>query len=576
MAEATSEHETKGKGLESNNKLPDWADETDDTSSTAVLSSVHHSLEQLAVNTADQSNSSVTAGDAVSTNHANKPFVGTGREQQTSTDAGKVHSTSEALEKQELEIGGNGSKGGSNVRQDEAADCSSKNGATDAAGDDQADVPDTSVGGALQEYEGTEVQKSLAEGAPGYVTAGRWSDLQLPEQLLNGLTSVMRFEKPSKVQSETLPLILTPPYKHLIAQAHSGSGKTTCFAIGMLARVDESLSLPQSICACNTRELCNQNFTVISRIASKTNIKLANASADENHRVLGQSQVIVGTPGKLLNAFKRKRIVPLHEVRVFVLDEADEMLKAEGFRSDSVQLMKLVHDQAGSNNVQLLLFSATFSEGIETYARSKVPGANKILLPREHLSLDVIKPYWVDCTDGGQRSKDDFLLNVFPLCDKIGQAIIFVRSRRDAERLASDLLKQGWSKVRALHGGRSHEERDEIVRGFRAHESRILVTTDMLARGFDQESVTLVVNYDLPVDQNDGSVPNFEQYLHRIGRSGRFGRRGIAFNLCGRSLDKEMITHIQEHFEQTIPQLSRDLANIEQVLEHVGLKDENL
>jgi ATP-dependent RNA helicase DDX19/DBP5 len=468
-----------------------------------------------------------------------------------------------------------GAPSSSNERQQRSPTAASADRTIGDQADDDTDVPDKSIRHGLREADAGEVQKTLADGAPGYATAGTWKELSLPDKLLEGITVDMKFARPSRVQAETLPLMLTPPYKDLIAQAHNGSGKTTCFAISMLARVDESIQMVQAMCLCPTRELTVQNTTVVQRIARRTGIRVGSNADKPPFAELNQCQVVLATPKGMQDMSKARKRFPMKCMRVFVLDEADQLLNSNDFRTSTVQIIESVRSQAGADSVQLLLFSATFEEGVKAYADKKVKGANKILLPREQLSLDLIKSHWIDCSGSDDASdvKDEILRKILKASDRIGQAIIFTATRKNTHKLQEKLSADGWSDVDAIAGDLNNETRDAVVEKFRNMQSRILISTDVLARGFDQETVTLIVNYDLPMDHQDKSLPNYDTYLHRIGRSGRFGRRGIAFNLCRTERDKEVITMLEEHFSSKIPKLSAtDEDALEQALENAELK----
>lgn len=211
---------------------------------------------------------------------------------------------------------------------DAVADAVGKLSVSAESGNEDVDKPDLSlnIGGLKDEGE---VTKRLADGAPAYETAGTWEDLNLPEKLLQGLAEEMKFERPSRVQAETLPMMLQPPHRHLIAQAQNGSGKTTCFAVGMLARVDEGVEQPQAVCMVPTRELCLQNTGVVRKIGSRTGIRVVSTAEDDRH--IGRAHVAIGTPGRLKNHINSRRL-SLKSLNVLVFDEADHMFDDQGFR----------------------------------------------------------------------------------------------------------------------------------------------------------------------------------------------------------------------------------------------------
>eukprot|EP00271_Cylindrocystis_brebissonii_P010554 TRINITY_DN26761_c0_g1_i1.p1 TRINITY_DN26761_c0_g1~~TRINITY_DN26761_c0_g1_i1.p1 ORF type:complete len:554 (-),score=85.84 TRINITY_DN26761_c0_g1_i1:263-1924(-) len=419
----------------------------------------------------------------------------------------------------------------------------------------------------------TQIMKVTAEATP-YTSAKSFEDLNLSEPLLRGLYSEMKFEKPSKIQADTLPMILSPPYTNLIAQAHNGSGKTTCFVLGMLSRVDPALKEPQALCVCPTRELAIQNEEVLLKMAKYTGITCACTAVAESgsyrstrsERIV--DQVVIGTPGTLKRWMTKDKIFRPNSLCILVFDEADQMLDQDGFQDDSMRIMQNI--RKATRHCQILLFSATFSEKVRRFAEEQVPRANKVLVPREELSLDVIKQYRVMCPS--REAKTEVLRDrIFPLADKLGQSIIFVRTREGARELHRKLEQEG-HRCTSIQGAMTHEDRDRVIREFRDGTTKILIATDILARGFDQAQVTLVVNYDIPVRQNNPSEPEYENYLHRIGRSGRFGRKGAAFNLVYGDKDAVMLQKIERHFNRQIKSVKYDDDDaFEDVLKDAGL-----
>uniref|UniRef100_A0A7S0WXR9 RNA helicase n=1 Tax=Chlamydomonas leiostraca TaxID=1034604 RepID=A0A7S0WXR9_9CHLO len=389
-----------------------------------------------------------------------------------------------------------------------------------------------------------------------YSSAHTFEELNLSPDLLKGLYVEMKFERPSRIQSSTLPMILTPPYKDLIAQAHNGSGKTTCFVLSMLSRVDPKVNEPQALCTCPTRELVVQNLSVLNRMGKFTGIRATSTASDfegsqfRKERIT--EQVVVGTHGKL-KAWANKRILSLDGIRILVFDEADEMLKADAFADDSVRLIKSIRKK--NPGVQLLLFSATFNEPVKKFAMQIAPKANHMFVAKEELSLDVIAQHNVRCPDATAKTR---VLKemIFPNCERLGQTIIFVRTREAARTLHAAMEAEGY-KCTSIQGDMDHNDRDRVVQEFRDGATKILISTDVLSRGFDVSQVTLVINYDVPVER-DQRTPNYETYLHRIGRSGRFGRKGAAFNLIATGEDERIMNAISTYFNKTITEIEWD------------------
>eukprot|EP00803_Ostreobium_quekettii_P008204 evm.model.scf_1907.5 EVM.evm.TU.scf_1907.5 scf_1907:24284-27396(+) len=420
----------------------------------------------------------------------------------------------------------------------------------------------------LQESE-KEVETNIV-GETMYTSASTFEDLGLPTELLEGLYVEMKFQRPSKVQATTLPMILNPPHRDLIAQAHNGSGKTTCFVLAMLTRVDPELHEPQALCVCPTRELVAQNHAVLQKMGKYTKLESMSTSTSEELPTSQKikAQIIFGTHGRLKFWISR-RMLGLGKMKVVVLDEADNMLEAQGFADDSFRMIREIRSQ--SPGIQLLMFSATYSEVVRKFACRISREANEVFLPKEELSLDVIKQYRVNVP-----YKDDkvwvLLQQILPNCEKLGQTIIFVRTREMARVLHARLTEDGF-KCTAISGEMPFDKRDQVVNEFRTGVTTILISTDVLSRGFNVDEVTLVVNYDIPTDRN--REPAFETYLHRIGRSGRFGRKGVAFNLCVSNWnDGQILDRISEYFQREIPAVEyEDEEAFLRILKDAGLTD---
>lgn len=390
-----------------------------------------------------------------------------------------------------------------------------------------------------------------------YSSALSFEELPLSPEILKGLYVEMKFERPSKVQSTTLPMILTPPFKDLIAQSHNGSGKTTCFVLSMLSRVDPKRNVPQALCMCPTRELVVQNLNILNKMGKYTGIRATSTASEAADGTTHRKdpiteQVVIGAHGKL-KTWASKRILSVDNITILVFDEADEMLKTDGFADDSVRLIRTIRKK--NPEVQLLLFSATFNDNIRKFARQISPNANELIVKKEELSLDVIAQFNVKCPnrDAKVRVLKEM---IFPNCEKLGQTIIFVRSRDMAKELHNQMEKEGY-KCTSIQGGMDHGDRDRVVQEFRDGITKILISTDVLARGFDVSQVTLVVNFDVPVER-DGRTPQYETYMHRIGRSGRFGRKGAAFNLVCGFEDEKIVQMISSYFSKPIQELQWD------------------
>ncbi|TFK75165.1 DEAD-domain-containing protein [Pluteus cervinus] len=353
-----------------------------------------------------------------------------------------------------------------------------------------------------------------------------FEELGLSKDLLQGIYA-MGFSKPSKIQERALPLLLANPPTNMIGQSQSGTGKTAAFVLTMLSRVDFSIHKPQALCLAPSRELARQIMSVVTAMGKFTNVQTEYAIKENLPRnaTTITAQIIVGTPGTMTDLIRR-RVIDVREVKVLVLDEADNMLDQDGLGDQTLR----VKNQLPPGQVQIILFSATFPDHVRSYADKFAPRANKIELRKEELSVDGIRQFYMDCKN--EEHKYDILVSLYSLLT-IGQSIIFCQHRHTADRIAARMTAEG-HKVASLHGAKDASERDSIIDGFREGKDKVLITTNVIARGIDILQVNMVVNYDLPLMSERNKLsderPDIETYIHRIGRTGRFGRKGISIN----------------------------------------------
>ncbi|ODV59304.1 ATP-dependent RNA helicase DBP5 [Ascoidea rubescens DSM 1968] len=363
-----------------------------------------------------------------------------------------------------------------------------------------------------------------------------FEELGLSPELLKGLYA-MKFSKPSKIQEKALPLLINDPPKNFIGQSQSGTGKTAAFSLNMLSRVDPSLNKVQCVCLSPARELSRQTLEVIQTMGRFTKIttKLVVPNSYERNTQIN-AHILVGTPGTLLDCIRRKHI-DLSALKVFVLDEADNMLDLSGLGDQCKRIKKLL-----PVNTQLVLFSATFPDKVRKFAEKFVPNANSLELKHEELNVDAIKQLYMDCDD--DQNKYEVLSNLYGILT-IGSSIIFVQTKDTANKLYFSMKKDNHS-ISLLHGDLDHAERDRLIDDFREGRSKVLITTNVLSRGIDIPSVSMVVNYDLPVDRNGLADPS--TYLHRIGRTGRFGRVGVSISLISDRQSYKVLNDIRKYF----------------------------
>nr|CAD7259269.1 unnamed protein product [Timema shepardi] len=321
---------------------------------------------------------------------------------------------------------------------------------------------------------------------------------------------------------EKLPDQIIP--QNMIAQSQSGTGKTAAFVLAMLSRVDPKKDYPQ-LSSLGVKLSTNSLVIVVAVPRGK---KL-------------QEHIIIGTPGKVVDWGVKFRFLDLGKITVFVLDEADVMIATQGHQDQSFRIHKLL-----PRNCQMMFFSATYENDVMEFAEAIVSSPVIIRLKREEESLNNIKQYYVMCRN--QDEKYSAIANIYGVVS-IGQAIIFCHTRKTASWLAEKMSQDGHA-VALLSGELTVEQRISVLDRFREGKERVLITTNVLSRGIDVEQVTIVVNYDLPIDLH--RQPDCETYLHRIGRTGRFGKSGIAINLVDGSESVSILKEIEKHFGELL------------------------
>jgi len=381
-------------------------------------------------------------------------------------------------------------------------------------------------------------------GAEDYPVFESFDDYDLNENLLRGIYSY-GFEKPSAIQQRGIKPMLDG--RDTIGQAQSGTGKTATFVIGCLQRIDVNLKACQALMLAPTRELANQIQKVALALGDYQKVKchscIGGTSVRDDIDKLKEGQhVVVGTPGRVFDMIG-KRHLRVDDLITFVMDEADEML-SRGFKDQIYDIFKCLPP-----NVQVCLFSATMAPEILDMTTKFMRDAVRILVKKDELTLEGIRQFYVAI------EKEEWKLDT--LCDlyetlTITQAIIYCNTRRKVDFLADQLAKRDFT-ISTMHAELDQKERDLVMREFRSGSSRVLISTDLLARGIDVQQVSLVINFDLP--------SNMENYLHRIGRSGRFGRKGVAINFVTNN-DVRSMKDIERYYHTQIEEMPMDIADM--------------
>jgi len=371
-----------------------------------------------------------------------------------------------------------------------------------------------------------------------------FDDMKLREALLRGIYAY-GFEKPSTIQQRAiLPCIKS---HDVIAQAQSGTGKTATFAIAILQQIETSLRDCQALILAPTRELAQQIQKVVLALGDYMNAQChaciggTNVREDMRKLELGV-HIVVGTPGRVYDMINR-RALKIDSIKMFILDEADEML-SRGFKDQIYDVFRCLNP-----NIQVVLLSATMPADVLEVTKRFMREPIRILVKKEELTLEGIKQFYV------MVEKEEWKLDT--LCDlyetlAITQAVIFCNTRRKVDWLTERMHERDFT-VSCMHGDMDQKERDIVMREFRTGSSRVLITTDLLARGIDVQQVSLVINYDLPT--------NRENYIHRIGRGGRFGRKGVAINFVTED-DKRTLKDIEQFYNTQVEEMPMNVADL--------------
>merc|ERR1712010_295167 len=350
----------------------------------------------------------------------------------------------------------------------------------------------------------THIMAGLEDISAADISESNWNEacatfdeMNLKEDLLRGIYAY-GFEKPSTIQQRGIVPIVRG--HDTIAQAQSGTGKTATFTIGVLQRVDLNLKQCQALILAPTRELANQSHKLVCSIGDYLNVVchacIGGTKVSDDIDMLRRGvHIVVGTPGRVFDMIDR-RALDARSVKIFVLDEADEML-SRGFTDQIYDVFRKLPE-----NVQVGLFSATMPDEVLEMTGKFMNDPKRILVKRDWLTE--------------QLHSRDFT-------------------------------------VSALHGDMDQRERELIMKEFRSGSSRVLITTDLLARGIDVQQVSLVINYDLPKDR--------ENYIHRIGRSGRFGRKGVAINFITGD-DVRQMRDIEQFYNTQIEEMPMNVADL--------------
>ncbi|EGW34699.1 ATP-dependent RNA helicase eIF4A [Spathaspora passalidarum NRRL Y-27907] len=372
----------------------------------------------------------------------------------------------------------------------------------------------------------------------------KFDDLNLKPNIVRGIFGY-GYESPSSIQQRAI-LPITEG-RDVLAQAQSGTGKTATFTIAALQRIDENEKATQALILAPTRELALQIKNVITSIGLYLKVTVhasigGTSMSDDIEAFKSGVQIVVGTPGRVYDMIER-RYFRTDKVKMFILDEADEMLSS-GFKEQIYNIFRLLPE-----TTQVVLLSATMPQDVLEVTTKFMNNPVRILVKKDELTLEGIKQFYVNVEQ--EEYKFDCLVDLYDSIS-VTQAVIFCNTRSKVEFLTNK-LKENKFTVSAIHADLPQADRDTIMKEFRSGSSRILISTDLLARGIDVQQVSLVINYDLPA--------NKENYIHRIGRGGRFGRKGIAINFVT-DRDVGMMRDIEKFYSTQIEEMPADVGSL--------------
>jgi len=390
-----------------------------------------------------------------------------------------------------------------------------------------------------------ETEKSIVENecANEFPIIQSWDEYDIKTELLRGIYAY-GFETPSEIQKKAiLPIIKG---RNILAQAQSGSGKTGTFSIGTLQSIDTSINSVQAIILAPTHELATQITKVITSLGAfmeglsvKTIIGGTSIQQDVAEIREKCPHIIVGCTGRIYDMIVRKYL-KVSTVKLLVLDEADEML-SKGFNDQIYNIFQYLNQ-----NIQLALFSATMPDDILKLAKKIMNNPVKITMKKEELNLECIKQYFVALHD--DLNKYDTLKDLFSVIS-VSQCIIYCNNVKRVIDLQNAMTNDGYS-VCSIHSSMDKSEREKVFTNFRSGTYRVLISSDITARGIDVQQVSTVINFDIP--------KCVHTYLHRIGRSGRWGRKGLAINFITKK-DIHLMKRIESYYSINIEELPADI-----------------
>ena len=366
----------------------------------------------------------------------------------------------------------------------------------------------------------------------------------LNPDLLRGIYAY-GYEKPSAIQQRAiLPIIKG---RDLIAQSQSGTGKTAVFCIGTLQSISNKVQETQALILSPTRELAEQTQKVCLALGDYMSIRChacigGKSVGDDIKKLEAGVHIVSGTPGRVYDMIQRRSLRTKH-IKMLILDEADEIL-SRGFKDQIYDIYRYLPP-----STQVILISATLPRDVLDLTKQFMNDPIRVLVKRDELTLEGIKQYYVNVDK--EEWKFDTLTDIYETLT-VTQAVIFCNSRKKVDWLTTKMREANFT-ISSMHGEMAQKDREKVMLEFRSGATRVLITTDIWGRGLDVQQVSLVINYDLPI--------NKEFYIHRIGRSGRFGRKGVAINLVTDD-DMKILRDIETYYRTIIDEMPANIGDL--------------
>lgn len=374
-----------------------------------------------------------------------------------------------------------------------------------------------------------------------------FEDMGLDDNILHAIYQY-GFEKPSPIQKLAVKPIIEG--RDVIAQAQAGQGKTGAFTLSILQRIDPKLMKTQAIVLVPTRVLADMHLEFMRAMGSRRSVNVTRciggtSMREDREAIRAGAHIVLGTPGRIAGLIE-DRTLSVKDLRVLVLDEADELLSDYGSDGGFREKMKWIIQHV-SKDTQMAVFSATFSPAILEITDKFMVNVVNILIKPEEITMRHIKQYFIALSE---RWKLDTLMDLYDTIS-VTQSIIFVNTISKLEYLRQEMEERMFA-VSCYHANLDMVERMEVLRDYKIGKSRVLIASNVLSRGIDIETVSLVINYDIPNCKED--------YIHRIGRSGRASRKGVAINFVTEK-DVKSLKAIEDYFLVNIEEMPINIAD---------------